>query len=700
LDYQIVIGYPTWFVLLCIFAGIIASMLLYFRNRHNEFPAWLRRLLGITRFLTVALAAFLLLSPLLRLISRQYENPIIVVAQDNSMSLVSGSDSAFYRDSYLPKINEVIDQLAGKYDLRLFTFGDAVKAVNGNNFDSLSFDEKTTNIGELFDMMEVRFANRHIGAMVLASDGIYNTGTNPLFKIPLSPYPVYTIALGDTSLGRDAYLKRVLYNKIAYQGNDFPVEAIINAVKMDGATLTLTLTEGDSILARQQIPVRGMNYSTTLRLIVPAGEAGARHYVLRITSGMEEQSLANNRYDLFVDVLQSRQKVLILAHSPHPDISALHQAIGGNLNYEVDDYLAEDFNGPLQAYDLVILHQIPSSSPASMRLASAVTRSKLPLLYVIGPQTDLGVFNTLVSGIQLNVYNQQMNDALPVVNDAFGLFEVNSEARELMGLMPPLQTPFARYNTSHAAHVLFFQKTGNVPGSNPLYVFFQEPEKKYAVITGSGLWKWRVKTWQERGHHEPFDELLNKSVQFLSLKEDKRRFRVHVPGNIPENMPVELDAEFYNESFEPVNEAEAGLELRDEAGNVYDFVFGRSESAYTLNAGILPAGAYSFVAQVKAGDSIFVDGGGFTVVPVGLEQQSLVAAHDLLEELALSNNGRMIPVEGLDSLPDIISSGSELKPLIRPEKRFVELIDMVWLLGAIIILLSAEWFLRKWGGSY
>jgi hypothetical protein len=700
LDYQIVIGYPNWYVLLCIFAGIIASMVLYFRNRRNEFPAWLRRLLGLTRFLTVALAAFLLLSPLLRLISRQYENPIIIVAQDNSMSLILGSDSAFYRDSYLKKINEVNDILAGKYDLRLFTFGDAVKPVQGINFDSLSFVEKTTNIGELFEMMEVRFANRHVGALIIATDGIYNTGMNPLYTTPSSPYPVYTLALGDTSVRRDASLKRVLYNKIAYQGNDFPVEAIINAAKMDGATLTVTLSEGDNILARQQIQVRGLNFSTTQRLIVSAGEAGARHYVLRVTSSMEEQSLANNRYDLFIDVLQSRQKILILAHSPHPDISAMRQAIGGNLNYEVDDYLADDFNGSFQAYDLVILHQIPSSSPASNRLASAAARSKLPLLYIIGPQTELGIFNTLVSGIQLNVYNQQVNDALPVINDAFGLFGLSSETRELMSLVPPLQTPFARYNASHAAHVLFYQKTGNIAGSNPLYVFFQEPDKKYAVITGSGLWKWRVKAWQERAAHEPFDELLNKSVQFLALKEDKRRFRVHVPGNIPENMPVELDAEFYNESFEAVNEAEAGLELKDESGNVYDFVFGRSESAYTLNAGILPVGTYAFRAQVEAGDSIFVDEGGFTVVPVVLEQQSMTAAHDLLEELALSKNGRMIPLAGLDSLPVIIGSGSELKPLMRPEKKFIELIDLVWLLGAIILLLSAEWFLRKWGGSY
>lgn len=75
-------------------------MILYFRENKNEFPAWLKRILGVNRFVLVSLIAFLLLSPLLKMSSHKVEKPVIVIAQDNSMSVVLNEDSAFYRTEY------------------------------------------------------------------------------------------------------------------------------------------------------------------------------------------------------------------------------------------------------------------------------------------------------------------------------------------------------------------------------------------------------------------------------------------------------------------------------------------------------------------------------------------------------------------------------------------------------------------------
>ena len=108
-------------------AGILASMALYYHERDNEFPAWLKRLLGVNRFLLVSIIAFLLLSPLLKVISHQSEKPIIVFAHDNSMSVVLGNDSAFYRDAYRDALNAMLEELHTDYELSLFTFGEEVK---------------------------------------------------------------------------------------------------------------------------------------------------------------------------------------------------------------------------------------------------------------------------------------------------------------------------------------------------------------------------------------------------------------------------------------------------------------------------------------------------------------------------------------------------------------------------------------------
>jgi hypothetical protein len=411
--------------------------------------------------------------------------------------------------------------------------------------------------------------------------------------------------------------------------------------------------------------------------------------------------MENNRFDLFVDVLKSKQKILILANSPHPDISAIKDAISSNINYVVDDELINDFNGPVEEYSLVILHQLPSRTAASARVISSLNRAQIPLFYILGSQTDLNIFNAQRTGLHINIINSTlMNEVTPVLNEDFSAFTINEELATLVPFLPPLNTHFARYDLGNASGLLFFQKNGNLVSQNPLWLFMPGREVKTATITGTGLWKWRMKCWQETGSHDLFNEIINKSIQFLALKEDKRKFRLLSPESIAENVPLVVNAELYNESFEAFNEPDVDIKITDDEGNTYDYVFSRTETAYTLDAGTFPVGTYTYQATVGVGGQVLTDAGGFSVLPVIAEQISLRASHDLLEELSRKNDGRLIKPEELDSLPRILKDRGDVKPIIHSEKKFIEFIDIWWILILILSLLSLEWFLRKWSGSY
>ncbi len=701
MDINIITAYPLWYLLLCMMAGVLASMALYFRERHNEFPVWLKRLLGVNRFLLVSIIAFLLLSPLLKQVSFKSEKPIIVFAQDNSLSVVLGSDSSFYKDAYRDALNTMLDELHTDYELSLFTFGEEVNAISGYSYDSLGFSEKLSDMSSLFDVMDVRFFNRNTAALIIAGDGIYNQGLNPVYRASGSSYPIYTIALGDTAIRRDVYLKRVHYNRIAYQGNDFPLELIVNASKFAGSMLTLSVSEKGETIFSRQIQVNGNNFSKTLRIRLTAGEAGIHHYIVRITSNRKEITRENNRYDLFIDVLKSKQKILILANSPHPDITAIKDAIGSKLNYEVEDYLANKFNGPLQEYSLLIMHQMPSSGPASGRLLNEARRAGVPILFIVGSQTDLAAFNAQKAGMQINAYNRfEMNEHTVVMNNEFTLFSISDETMSLIPELPPLHVRFARYNVFNSASVLFYQKAGSIVSNEPACLFYQARDRKTGIIAGTGLWRWRMKSWLITGDHAAFNEIINKSIRFLAVKEDKRQFRVNVPANIPEYIAVELNAELYNDSYDPINEPDVALEITDDTGNTYDFVFGRSAEGYSLNAGNFPVGTYSFRANTRIGEDVYTDEGGFTVTPVIVEQTSLRAAHDVLEELAVKNDGSMLAIEQLDKLPELLRERGDIKAVLHAEKKFIEFIDIWWILLTVLALLGLEWFLRKWSGSY
>ena len=698
---NIITGYPDWYILLCILAGIFGSILLYFRETKSEFPAWLKRLLGVIRFLLISLIAFLLLSPLLKISSHQVEKPVIVIAQDNSMSMVLNGDSAYYRNEYISSLNELISSLQDDYDVRVFAFGDEVTPLTASPLDTLSFHERGTDISALFDMMDVRFVNRNIGALLIATDGIYNKGFNPVYQAAGISYPLYTLALGDTAERRDAFIKRVLYNRIAFQGNDFPVEIILNARKMPGATLNLNISEKGKTLSSRQVLVEGNNFSSTIRLSLPAEEAGTHHILIRLGSNKDEVTLENNRYDLFVDVLKSKQKVLILANSPHPDISAIKEAIKSNINYEVDDMLAEEFAGTLEAYSLVVLHQLPSYSPVSSGLMSRISRAEVPVLFIIGEQTDLRFFNNLNTGLQLNAFNSNnINEVLPVLNESFITFNISNELADLVPFLPPLNTPFGRFSASNSARVLFTQKIGDFESPDPLWILQSGSKVKTGVIAGTGLWKWRMKSWLINGDHHVFNELISKNVQFLAVKDDRRQFRVTAGQRFPENTKVTFEAELYNESFEPNNEADVQMEILDDEGNAYNYLFSRTGDAYTLDAGGLDVGSYSYKAVTRAADKVLTDQGGFVVTPVVAEQTTLRAAHDMLKELAEMKGGRMLSVEQLDSLPEMLKQRGDVKPVLHAERKYIEFIDIWWILMSILALLALEWFLRKRSGSY
>jgi hypothetical protein len=121
MKFSLVTEYPSWFILFCAIAGIIFAALLYYRDKRIiEVKNWLKLLLAFLRFLTVFFLCFLLLSPLLKSEFRELEKPLIVVAQDNSSSIVIGKDSAFYRNAYRQKLNDFIDALSNKYSVKTY----------------------------------------------------------------------------------------------------------------------------------------------------------------------------------------------------------------------------------------------------------------------------------------------------------------------------------------------------------------------------------------------------------------------------------------------------------------------------------------------------------------------------------------------------------------------------------------------------
>ena len=107
MNFVIITEYPLWFLLFCVLFGAAVSALLYVKNSKYNLTSALKRILAVIRFIAITIIAFLLLSPLVKTVSRNVEKPIIIVAQDNSESILINKDSAFYKNQYKEQLKEI-----------------------------------------------------------------------------------------------------------------------------------------------------------------------------------------------------------------------------------------------------------------------------------------------------------------------------------------------------------------------------------------------------------------------------------------------------------------------------------------------------------------------------------------------------------------------------------------------------------------
>src|SRR5690606_21976094 len=108
---------------------------------------------------------------LFRNILNETEHPKIILAIDNSGSMVSGADSAYVRNTLLSEIEALRKNVSAKYDIYTMFFGSDVSSVQDAE---KNFSEKETDIDALLHTVSDNNENHSLGALGSVSDGIYN----------------------------------------------------------------------------------------------------------------------------------------------------------------------------------------------------------------------------------------------------------------------------------------------------------------------------------------------------------------------------------------------------------------------------------------------------------------------------------------------------------------------------------------------
>ena len=695
MGFQIISGSPIWLIILCALLGAGVAAVLYFRNTSSGFPRSLVIFLAILRFVTFTLISFLILSPMVRVISRDVEKPSIVIGIDNSNSMIKGKDSVFLSDRLPEFLNKIKSDIGNQYDVKFFVFGHNVVES-----DTADFSDGKTDISSLLSVVNSRYYNRNLGAMILLTDGIYNSGENPLYQVRNLTFPVFTVKFGDTTVNRDLIISKVNHNRYAYKGNQFPVEVLVHAREAAGESTRLVVTsEGEEIFSRN-ISVSSGNQVFTIPLLIEAKETGLKKYRIVVEGIPGEISRENNVRDIFVEVKEMRQKIAVVANSPHPDLAALKRALEYSNNFEAEMFFADNFTANMADYSLFVLHQLPSASNQSTRLMDELSRLKIPALFILGSQSDIPRLNRMQAGLSLVGYNNSSNEALPVLNKNFPLFIITEQMNNLFADLPPLVSPFGNYQISNATYSLAHQKIGQLKTELPLVAFAQTADVRYGFIAGEGIWKWRMHDFASNGNHNTFDDFVVKSAQYLSQQTEKGKFRVFWNNYYAENDPVEFSARLYNDSDQPITGPEVNIIISSEQGKEFNYSFSINDESYHLQIGSLPTGLYSFRAETDPGTGALVKTGNFVVTSLILEDVNTVADHRLLDAIAAESGGISYFYDEMDKISETIRNRDDIKPVVYSKRRYTDLVDFYPLLILLILMMGVEWFLRKYSGSY
>ncbi len=697
---EISFQYPTWYIVFAVLAGLIYALVLYFKDKSfaDSSPV-LRWVLGALRFLTVTTIGLLLMTPLLKSILTETKKPIIILAQDESASVKSSMDESGLQ-KYKEEITAVRDALKEDYDLRTYDFGSEVREGM-----ELKFDDKSSNLSQMMTHIVDLYDGQNLSAVILATDGIYNEGSNPLYATSNLNAPVFVVALGDTIPKKDLILKRVFYNKIAYLGDKFTVQVDISAINCHSESTFLNVFEVDAGKTRklQQIPltIDKNEFFTTREVVLNAGVSGVRQFRFSLSPVKEEVTKANNAKDIFVDVLDARQKILLFANSPHPDIAALKRVLTTNKNYQVTVKYAADFQGSVADYDFIIFHQLPSKKYGITGALNDIKQRKISHLFVLGNQTDLNQFNTDQAVLNIQSTGSGFNDVTTILSTDFNLFTLSDDVKRQIPDFPPLSVPFGEFTEAPGSTVLLHQKIGKVATKYPLLIFKEDGDIKTGVLAGEGIWRWRLYDYLQNQNHNISNELIAKSLQYLTVKEDKRKFRVSLDKNIfKENERVFFQGELYNENFELINDPDVTIKVTDDSGKEFDFTFTKTADAYVLDAGILHTGNYTYKATVVRNGVEMTAAGKFSVQPVQLELYEQTANHGLLRLMSEKFGGKFFLPENTGNIAATVKADDRIKPTVYQTTRTRPLINLKWLFALLAGLLAVEWFLRRYFGGY
>lgn len=669
-----------------------------------------RFFLGLLRWTVISTLAFLLLEPLIRLTESEREDPTVIFLMDASRSIVNRSGAVADASSELKtQMTALNDAFQSKsLSTEWYGFDRTLAPLNEEgSFASMAWEGEQTNLDIALRDLSNQVENRNIAAVILLSDGLINRGANPEFSAQWPDAPIYSIGLGDTTQLTDRWIERINHNQVAYLGNSFPVECIVQSQGMQGESADIRIFQGSELLFSETWTSKQTNEIKRFECTLPARGLGTTKYRVETTLGANEFEPKNNVRNFYVDILENKRLITCIGKSPHPDLGAMRMALAGLESYEVQTIHLNQVNDPnevldrVEASDVIIAHNLIGERWGGKNWVQIIAMLGKPTWWWVNSPTgfryvqqanDLGVSMTEESGLD------QMHQAR--FNADFGLIEFDADGLEdAIRSWPPLQSPLERLQWSPAWNPILFKQLGSIQTQEPFWALRSEASGERAILAvGEGLWGWRMRNYVQNGDNKYFDELIQRQVQFLGTESGRNRLMVRTEPRLQTDQLVQFRAEVYDATWSPTRQAVANVSLINDQGEQYTQPMIHDGQRYSASFGRMPAGEYRWEAQVSLDQEQFIEKGQIIIEDEQIELSVLPADHGLLTRIAEKNGGEFLGVWSENASEEFATrvTNNGIPPVVIHESNTLnDGISWKLLWPLLLLLLTAEWVIRR-----
>jgi len=716
------IGFSGNIVLLFIFllTGIGLSLLIYMKT-NSPISRGKRIFLSIMRTLTLLLIISLIFDPILSYTRELLKKPGITFLIDNSRSM-SITDSRYNRAEKMREIinSETLIDFSDRFTVRFSTFSGEVANIESDRFDSLRFDEEGTDIARALEQIEKENNSK---AVLLFTDGAYNMGENPERISRNLNLPVYVIAVGDSSPQKDIMISNVQYNAIGYLNDTVSVDVYVKSYGLPGKNTEVSVKKNGKVLDTKMLslPEDFLEKKITLRLTPE--ETGFNEFEITVNPYKGELTTENNTKSFLIKVLKNRYRFLILSGKPSPDFSFIKRALMRNENYVVDELISKKGNRfyygndaeivrNLSLYDAFIFIDFPKKdvhNDLTGKIKNEIKKRNVPFLFAFGKgytSGDCSLFDDILpfqfinsTGKEIEAYGRLTEEGIK--HPALRLDEDISANLLKWNKFPPIFTLSQFINPLRNTGILLWteKKTAkNIPLEKEIPVILSGKIKgiKSLIINGFNIWRWKLTLTDDTSLSEFFDRIINNCVRWLVNKEEDKQVRIYPNKEFfSSGEEIKINAEVYDENYEPVIDAEVKVEIRGENFITEKLLKSAGEGKYTENVEILEAGNYRYTGNAYYKErQLGSDNGNFLIEKFSKELLNTEMNSALLQKIAVNTNGKLyIPENFINTFTDITL----------PDEKFTLSWDFAFwdkelILLLIILFFSVELFFRKrWG---